>query len=156
MTLCSVGWLGTMPFQASNERRQVGRTVIARRPRRKFYLLVSESEAANFRTYQYWSTDASVVYPYLKPVFQRVAAMLPEKMSPNWMTIIGAGFNLSLYLLVYWHASNALCFQTFPGAWVYLACAALFGLGYVCDAMDGLQGRRTGQYSEVSETKHTY
>ena len=110
--------------------------------------LLSDEEARATLGYVYRNTDDSALYPLLRPGMARLARLLPAALSPNLVTCAGLACSLLNAALLCGVSPllGPLAVDPAAPAWLFVVSAALV-LGYfVCDAVDGQQGRRTGQY----------
>ncbi len=96
--------------------------------------LMTDEEAASSFGYVYRSTDDSLLYPYLRPIFAKLVMVFPPWMSPNIVTCFGLLCSVVNFAIVtsFSPVVGPLSVVDTP-RWVF--------------ALDGQQGRRTGQYS---------
>jgi hypothetical protein len=110
--------------------------------------MLSEEEAKTAVGYVYRNTDDSALYPYLRPAMVALAQLLPEGLSPNLVTCVGLLCSLSNFALLCCFSPlwGPLAMDATTPIWFFAISALLVAGYFVADAVDGQQGRRTGQY----------
>jgi len=104
--------------------------------------LVTKQGAENIRNYDYHSQDWSKLVKYLQPFWNKCVTYIPARASPNVVTITGYVFALFGCLSVIFYG------ETHP--WVYGLYAAMLFLYQTFDALDGLQGKKVGMYTNAT------
>ncbi len=110
--------------------------------------LMTDEEAKASLGYVYRSSDDSLIYPHLRPLFSKLVMVFPPWLSPNIVTCFGLLCSVVNFIMWSFYSPliGPLSVSDSP-RWVFAASAVLM-MGYFSfDALDGQQGRRTGQYS---------
>lgn len=103
---------------------------------------INEEGAKNVRNYDYHGEDHSQVVKYLQPFWNKCATFIPPHVSPNVVTMMG--YSIALFgciLSVNFGRDNPWIFGLYG---VLLFCYQTF------DALDGLQGRKVGMYTNAT------
>jgi phosphatidylglycerophosphate synthase len=79
--------------------------------------------------------NRDLVYRYLSPLYQGIAAIVPEPISPNWLTLIGLGCALTVAALLLAWPDPTACIV----AGVFVLLAGMF------DCIDGIHARNIGK-----------
>lgn len=101
-------------------------------------------------------SDPSFLAPYLMPVWTKWADFLPEKVSPNVISLSGFLVVFLMFLYVQFLTGGSTGWDipdsdsTALPWWFFLAAAAVIWTYQTADAMDGRQGKRVSMYAHPS------
>jgi len=97
---------------------------------------MTDQVVERIRNYTYASKDASVMSKYYYPICKFILEFIPLSISPNVITLFGMfTVMFSTFLLSFEISSISIAFSSL--------CLLIYQL---CDALDGMQGKRTNMY----------
>jgi len=103
---------------------------------------INPQGAENVRNYNYHGEDHSKIVKYYQPFWNKLATFIPDHVSPNVVTLIGYAIALTGCIsVVYYSQSNP---------WVFALYGVLLFAYQTFDALDGLQGRKVGMYTNAT------
>jgi len=102
----------------------------------------SKEAANNIPNYNYQGKDYSKLVKYLQPFWNKLSTFIPHFVSPNVITIIGGLIALAGYVLTFAFG------ETYSPILCVFAC--LLFVYQTMDALDGLQGKKVGMYTNAT------
>lgn len=104
------------------------------------------SQPLTIRSMAYQPSDASTVYPMMRPAIASVHKFLfgNSNISPNLITSVGLLSIIALMNLTLWGCAG---FNTIIGIPFFAPlCAICIGVYFLADCIDGMQGKKVGMY----------
>jgi len=112
-------------------------------------IYIRNGHLAALRDYKYAGKDMSLMSKYiLNPFWTKFAAILPENMAPNLVTLTGFSFVVVNFITLLIYTPNLV--DACP-PWVYASWGVGLFLYQAFDAMDGKQARKLGLSGPLGE-----
>ena len=106
-------------------------------------LLLDDKKRSALRNYTYSGEDQSLLAPFMYKIWRLFFILVPQKISPNLVTLFGL-ITVSLsFVIIHINASNDDCLNCL------IFFVALF-IYQTADALDGMQGKRVHMYENAT------